>query len=81
MTVRKLSVAASAVVLLALGTLLYQLAIAPVHGVSSAAECALEYAKAKTHEDTVAVDHTSFPGRPLGRCYGTRIQPGTIAGH
>jgi hypothetical protein len=83
MAVRKVSVAASVVVLLALGTLFYQLAVAPMHSVSSRAECAREYAKAKTHADTISVDFTSFPDTSgaRNRCYVTRAQPGTIAGH
>ena len=83
MTVRKASVAASVVVLLALGALFYELAVAPMHGVSSMAECAQAYAKAKTHADTLSVDFTSFPDTigARSRCYMTRVQPGTIAGH
>ena len=83
MTVRKVSVAASVVVLLALGTLFYELAVAPMHGVSSKAECVRAYAKAKSHADTISVDFTSFPDTTgaRSRCYMTRAQPGTIAGH
>jgi hypothetical protein len=83
MAVRKFSVAASVVVLLALGTLFYQLAVAPVHGVSSKAECARAYAKATTHADTTSVDFMSFPDTTgtRNRCYMTRTKPGTIANH
>lgn len=78
MVVRKGSAAAAGVVVLALGALFYRLAAAPVHGVSSAADCIERYAKAKTHEDTTSVDFTSYPdsaGRGVRqRCYATRTR-------
>jgi hypothetical protein len=81
---RKLSAAASIVVLLALVAFLYGLAQAPMHGVRDVAECDRAYAKAKSRMDTIAVDHTSFRDtsgrRYRGRCGITRPQPWNIAG-
>ena len=62
---------AAAVLLLALTVLGARLALAPIHGVRSAAECARAYAEARTHADTASVDMVSYPGSP-GRPAGRR---------
>ena len=58
---------AAAVLLLALTVLGARLALAPIHGVRTVAECAREYAGARTHGDTVSVDMLSYPDSPGGR--------------
>ena len=47
--------------ILALGGAYYVLALGPIHGVGSAAECADAYAKAKTHQDSLSIDLMSVP--------------------
>ena len=51
----------SAGVVVALVVLLAKLAIAPVHGVRNAADCARAYADARSRTDTIAADLLSFP--------------------
>lgn len=52
---------AAAVLLLALTVLGARLALAPIHSVRTAAECARTYAEARTNADTVSVDMMSYP--------------------
>lgn len=51
----------AACTLLLAGAAYYTMALGPIHGVGSADACADAYAKAETHQDSVAVDLLSFP--------------------
>lgn len=69
----------SASVVMVLVVLVAKLAIAPVHGVGSAADCAQAYADAKSRTDTIAADLLSFPDslsrRVSHRCGELRVTP------
>lgn len=51
----------SASVVVALVVLVAKLAIAPLHGVRSDADCARAYADASSRTDTISADLLSFP--------------------
>lgn len=58
--------------------LVAKLALAPVHGVHSAAECAQAYADARSRTDTISADLLSFPdslNRHLSRRCGELRTP------
>ena len=61
-----------------------RLALAPVHGVHTAAECDRAYASAQTRTDSIAVDFLSFPdpaGRQITRrCNEVRPLPTGVPG-
>lgn len=50
-----------AALVLGIVALVSTLALAPVHGVHSAAECREAYAKAVTRQDSISVGFASFP--------------------
>jgi hypothetical protein len=50
-----------AALVLGIVALVSTLALAPVHGVHSAAECREAFAKAVTRQDSISVDYASFP--------------------
>jgi hypothetical protein len=66
---------AAAALPLALAVLAARLALAPIHGVRSAAACARAYAAARTHADTVSADLLTYRD-PAGRSAGRRRRCG-----
>ena len=74
----------AAVIVFGLVLLVGSLAVAPVHGVHTAAECDRAYASAQTRTDSIAVDFLSFPdaaGRQITRrCSEVRPLPTGVPG-
>jgi hypothetical protein len=71
----------AAVLVLGIVVLVSKLALAPVQGVHTAAECRGAYAKAQTRSDSNAVDFLSFPdpaGRHITRrCHEVQLEAST----